>query len=187
MSQRDRWKKAVKNGTLKHGAMKPSERPLAEKLALLLEGTRLAEDQRGEWLRSRGLHSEHLSLYEQEIRDVMTEKEKRQREQIEHLRKENKQLGRELSRKEKALAVMAALVTLKKNWICSTGRRTRSPDSTSRDAGGPGEHRGRPPQRRPSRCGGPTGRLLETVTSRLSTGRCPPVSNSYSCAPTDKP
>ena len=109
-----RWKKAAKNGTLEHGAMKPSERPLAEKLALLLEGTRLAEDQRGEWLRSRGLHSEHLSLYEQEIRDVMTEKEKRQREQIEQLRKQNKQLERELSRKEKALAEMAALVALKK-------------------------------------------------------------------------
>ena len=109
-----RWKKAAKNGTLNSGAMKPSERPLAEKLALLLEGTRLAEDQRGEWLRSRGLHSEHLSLYEQEIRDVMTEKEKRQREQIEQLRKQNKQLERELSRKEKALAEMAALVALKK-------------------------------------------------------------------------
>lgn len=109
-----RWKKAVKKGTLEHGAMKPSERPLAEKLSLLLEGTRLAEDQRGEWLRSRGLHSEHLSLYEQEIRDVMTEKEKRQREEIERLRKQNKQLERELSRKEKALAEMAALVALKK-------------------------------------------------------------------------
>ena len=109
-----RWKKAVKNGTLDHGAMKPSERPLAEKLSLLLEGTRVAEDQRGEWLRGRGLHSEHLSLYEQEIRDVMTEKEKRQREEIELLRKHTKRLERELSRKDKALAEMAALMALKK-------------------------------------------------------------------------
>ena len=63
-----RWKKAGKSGTLDRGAMKPGER--------------LADDQRGEWLRGRGLHSEHLSLYVQEIHEVMTEKEKRTLELI---------------------------------------------------------------------------------------------------------
>ena len=86
----------------------------AEKLTLLLEGTALSEEDRGQWLRANGLHSEHLALYEQEIRDGMTEKEKRQREEIERLRKEKKALERELRRKESALAKMAALVALKK-------------------------------------------------------------------------
>ena len=95
---------------------RPSERPLAEKLTLLLEGSALPEEERGEWLRAQGLHTEHLSLYEQEIRQSMTDKEKRQRQEIERLRKDKKVLERELLRKDRALAEMAALVALKKNW-----------------------------------------------------------------------
>ena len=93
-----------------------SERPLAEKLTLLLEGSALPEEERGEWLRAQGLHTEHLSLYEQEIRQSMTDKEKRQGQEIERLRKDKKVLERELLRKDRALAEMAALVALKKNW-----------------------------------------------------------------------
>ena len=95
---------------------RPSERPLAEKLTLLLEGSALPEEERGEWLRAQGLHTEHLSLYEQEIRQSMTDKEKRQGQEIERLRKDKKVLERELLRKDRALAEMAALVALKKNW-----------------------------------------------------------------------
>jgi transposase len=81
---------------------------------LLLEGSALPDEERGEWLRAKGLHTEHLSLYEQEIRQSMTDKEKRQREEIERLRKDKKVLERELLRKDRALAEMAALVALKK-------------------------------------------------------------------------
>lgn len=109
-----RWKRAAKGSTVAVGATRPSDRPLSEKLTLLLEGTALSEQQRGEWLRAQGLHTEHLSLYEQEIRQSMTNKEKRQREEIERLRKEKKVLERELRRKDSALAEMAALVALKK-------------------------------------------------------------------------
>ena len=111
-----RWKRAAKDGNLPGGAARPSERPLAEKLTLLLEGSALPEEERGEWLRAQGLHTEHLSLYEQEIRQSMTDKEKRQRQEIERLRKDKKVLERELLRKDRALAEMAALVALKKNW-----------------------------------------------------------------------
>jgi transposase len=109
-----RWKRAAKDGNLAGGAVRPSERPLAEKLTLLLEGSALPDEERGEWLRAKGLHTEHLSLYEQEIRQSMTDKEKRQREEIERLRKDKKILERELLRKDRALAEMAALVALKK-------------------------------------------------------------------------
>jgi transposase len=109
-----RWKHAAKDGMLSGGAQRPSERPLAEKLTLLLEGTALPEERRGEWLRTQGLHTEHLSLYEQEIRQPMTNKEKRQREEIVQLRKDKKVLERELRRKDSALAEMTALVALKK-------------------------------------------------------------------------
>ena len=109
-----RWKKAAKDGTLSGSAMRPSERPVLEKLTLLLEGTALPVGKRGEWLRAQGLHTEHLSLYEQEIRQLMTDKEKRQRNEIIQLRKDNKILEKELRRKNNALAEMAALVALKK-------------------------------------------------------------------------
>lgn len=109
-----RWKSAAKAGNLLGGGSRPSERPLAEKLTLLLEGSALPEEERGEWLRAQGLHTEHLSLYEQEIRQSMTDKEKRQREEIEGLRKDKKVLEKELRRKDRALAELAALVALKK-------------------------------------------------------------------------
>jgi transposase len=109
-----RWRRASKVGTVPAKPGRPSERPLAEKLSLLLEGVRLSGEQLGEWLRGRGLHSQHLTLFEQEIREVMTNKELRQREEIGVLRRENRRLERELLRKDKALAELAALVTLKK-------------------------------------------------------------------------
>ena len=44
----------------------------------------------------------------------MTDGEKKKQEKIKRLEKQNRNLERELSRKEKALAEMAALMTLKK-------------------------------------------------------------------------
>ena len=43
-----RWKQTAKDGTLSGGAKRPSERPVLEKLTLLLEGTALPQDKRGE-------------------------------------------------------------------------------------------------------------------------------------------
>jgi len=109
------WKKQASSGILELGdELRPSDRSAGEKLTLVLESRSLSDDERGEWLRSRGVHSEHLPLWEQELRDVVTEKEKRQRDEIAALRKRNKELERELLRKEKALAETAALLTLKK-------------------------------------------------------------------------
>ena len=110
------WKKQAASGKVDLGdsQLRPSDRSAAEKLTLLLESRRLSDDERGEWLRSRGVHSEHLPLWEQELREVVTEKEKKQRDEIAELRKKNKALEKELHRKEKALAETAALLTLKK-------------------------------------------------------------------------
>ena len=59
-------------------------------------------------------HSEHLPLWEQELREIVTEKEKRQREELIELKRRNKELEKELARKDKALAETAALLALKK-------------------------------------------------------------------------
>ena len=110
------WKKQAVEGRLDldNSAIRPNDRNPGEKLTLLLESKNLSQEDRGEWLRSRGLHSEHLPQWEQELRDLVTNKEKQQRQEINELKRQKKELQRELDRKEKALAEMAALLTLKK-------------------------------------------------------------------------
>jgi transposase-like protein len=110
------WKKRAADGILEVGdeALRPSDRSPAEKLTLLLESRGVEEQQHGEWLRSHGLHTEHLPLWEQELRDIVTEKEKKRREELAELKRKNKELEKELQRKDKALAETAALLALKK-------------------------------------------------------------------------
>lgn len=109
------WIKKVKEGTLgKDGDVYPSRRHPKEKLRLLIEGNNIPEEQQGEWLRKNGLHTEHLHQFEQEIRELVEEKSEKEKEEERKLKAENKELKRELRRKEKALAEMAALLTLKK-------------------------------------------------------------------------
>jgi transposase-like protein len=110
------WKRAVKRGTLTDtgGELRPGDRSPAEKLRLLVEGVSLSEEQRGVWLREQGLHSEHLQEWEQELRDIVNEKDQKVRQELAETKKQLKEAERELKRKEKALAEMAALLTLKK-------------------------------------------------------------------------
>ena len=110
------WKKQAAEGILDlgDGEVRPRDRAPGEKLTLLLESKAINADDRGEWLRSRGLHTEHLPLWEQELREIVTEKEKNQREELAELKRKNKELQKELNRKDKALAETAALLALKK-------------------------------------------------------------------------
>lgn len=109
------WKKKAENGTLFRDDLESplSANPL-ERFNLLLEGKSIGENESGKWLREKGLHSEHLNLWEQEFKDTLKDKDKKLRLENQKLKKEKKELERELRRKEKALAEMAALVTLKK-------------------------------------------------------------------------
>lgn len=110
------WKKQAVEGMLDlgDGEVRPRDRGPGEKLTLLLESKAISSEDRGEWLRSRGLHTEHLPLWEQELREIVTEKEKKQREELAELKRKNKELQKELNRKDKALAETAALLALKK-------------------------------------------------------------------------
>ena len=109
------WKRKAENGTL---VLDESSSPLntgqMERYNLVLEYKTIAEEGIGEWLREKGLHSEHLSLWEQEIKDTLNNKDNKIKLENQKLKKEKKELERELRRKEKALAEMAALLTLKK-------------------------------------------------------------------------
>lgn len=83
-------------------------------MALLLESKTIGPDSMGEWLRQQGLHSEHLSLWEQELTTMANNTANRKQDENVQLRKENKRLQKELAEKEKALADAAVLLMLKK-------------------------------------------------------------------------
>ena len=110
------WKARMNNGTLKvdDGAQSNNRRQLTEKLSLLLESKSIGEDEKGSWLRDNGLHSEHLTVWEQEVRESVAKGEKELREELKSVKKQLKEQQKELDRKEKALAELAAIVTLQK-------------------------------------------------------------------------
>lgn len=114
-----RWMQRFRSGTLEDGTgegIPPSRRNPGEKLALLLESKTIGPDALGEWLRRNGLHSEHLGQWEQELSTMANTGEKKDKEEKAKLRKENRELKKELARKDKALAEAAVLLTLKKNY-----------------------------------------------------------------------
>jgi len=78
------WKKQAAEGMLDlgDGAVRPHDRGSGEKLTLLLESKTVSAEEHGEWLRSRGLHSKHLPLWEQELREIVTEKEQKQQQEL---------------------------------------------------------------------------------------------------------
>lgn len=109
------WLKKVKDGTISSGKDSGvGKRSMNEKLNLLLEYQKVPSDNEGEWLRQQGLHSEHLTLFRQEISDIMNNKTDEKDEKIKELEKQLKQAKKELERKNDALAEMAALYALKK-------------------------------------------------------------------------
>jgi len=109
------WLAQAKDGTLeKQDTVGGAGRSPREKFNLVIESKSVSENDHGKWLREKGLHTEHITLYEQELRDLVEDKGQTEKEEIKRLKKENKRLEKELAKKEKALAEMAALYTLKK-------------------------------------------------------------------------
>jgi transposase-like protein len=83
-----------------------------EKAKAVLKYVRLSQSEVGEWLRKNGLKSEHLELWE---KDFMTMSDTRKiREENRILKNKNKELEKELLKKDKALAELSAIVILKK-------------------------------------------------------------------------
>ena len=110
------WLFKLKNDNLnpEEGEISPEQRSPSEKMSLIFESRSLSSEAKGEWLRKNGIHSEHLVLWEQELRDQVNDKSNKEKETIKKQKKKIKSLEKELGRKEKALAEMAALMVLKK-------------------------------------------------------------------------
>lgn len=110
------WKARMRHGTLQEdeGVLSNRERPLAEKLSLLLESRTVSDEAMGQWLREHGLHSQHLEVWEQEVREAVTKSEQSAREELKTAKKKIREQERELARKEKALAEAAIIITVQK-------------------------------------------------------------------------
>jgi len=110
------WLKDSESGSLDAGSGGKSPRYLSnrEKYHLLMESARIPSEQLGEFLRERGLHSEHLTLWDQEFREMAEKSENKKDRKMKELEKRVRELEKELNRKEKALAEAAALLILKK-------------------------------------------------------------------------
>jgi transposase len=116
------WIKKAKNNSLNaDGELNPSQRGPKEKMRLLLEGKSISPEEQGKWLRENGLHSEHLHQFEEELKNIVINKNEAQKKENKNLKKENQDLKKELRRKDKALAETAALLTLKKKAIAYWG------------------------------------------------------------------
>lgn len=90
---------------------RPQDWSAEEKLDVVLEYERLKEEQQGQYLREKGLHSVHVERWKQSIIEgLKTKKPHKQDPQT----KKIKELEKELRRKDKALAETAALLVLKK-------------------------------------------------------------------------
>ena len=113
------WKAKMRNGSLQteDGVLANRSRQPAEKLSLLLESRSVSDGQMGRWLRENGLHSQHLTVWEQEVRDAVTKSEQRAREELKAAKKKIREQERELARQEKALAEAAIIITAQKKLL----------------------------------------------------------------------
>lgn len=110
------WIKRSESGILMESNQDSCPRFLTpkEKYQLVVEAAGIDDEQLGEFLRQRGLHSEHLTIWDQELRDMIDKKAEQKEKENKELKKKVKELEKELQRKEKALAEAAALLVLKK-------------------------------------------------------------------------
>ena len=111
-----RWvRKYATIGTNNEGVIMTKKRPqdwtAEEKLNAIFEYEKLKEEEKGKYLREKGLHSVYVERWKKEIiKAVKSSKPKRN----DPRNKRIKELEKELRRKDKALAETAALLVLKK-------------------------------------------------------------------------
>ncbi len=94
---------------------RPRDWTAEERFAALMETCQMADEEKAAWCRKNGLHTHHLEQWKKDAVTGTSPKPKdKKRDEERLLRQEIKQLKKELTRKEKALAETAALLVLKK-------------------------------------------------------------------------
>ena len=121
------WSKryAISPG-MKKADRRPQDWSAAEKWKAVIEFEGLSADKRGEYLRREGLHSEHIEAWKKSMQAGLEQpgkKSQSERAEMSELKTRNKELERDLRRKDRALAETTALLVLKKkaDLIWGTG------------------------------------------------------------------
>lgn len=106
----------MKNSDKKRQKNPPHQRSAEEKLRIVMESSRLSDEELGAFMRKEGIHESHLETWRQRMLKALSDSPKaskgtkRGNGEVKRI----KALERELRRKEKALAETAALLVLKK-------------------------------------------------------------------------
>jgi transposase len=110
---------------MKKSDRRPQDWSAAEKLQAVIEFEGLSAEKRGEFLRREGLHTEHIEAWKKTMEAGLDSKTSAQasRAEVSELKARNRELERDLRRKDKALAETTALLVLKKkaDLIWGTG------------------------------------------------------------------
>ena len=94
-------------------SQRPQDKTPQDKFRLVMEAAALKEEELGAFLRREGIHSTHLEQWRSEMLGGLSPKPQSKRE-LRELKKKNKKLEKQLSRKDAALAETAALLVLQK-------------------------------------------------------------------------
>lgn len=112
---------------MKKSERRPQDWSAAEKLKAVIDFEKLNPEQQGEFLRREGLHSEHIAGWKQSMQEGLEARDdsKASRAEMSQLKAQNKELERDLSKKDKALAEVTALLVLKKkaDLLWGTGEK----------------------------------------------------------------
>jgi hypothetical protein len=93
----------------------PDEWSLVEKQAAIVEVASLGPDKLGAWLRAKGLQSEHLKMWPGDIQKALAKPVNLvSKRELQDANKTIKQLKKEVTKKDKALAELTAILVLKK-------------------------------------------------------------------------
>ncbi len=94
---------------------RPQDWTAEERFAALMETCQMTDDEKAAWCRKNGLHTHHIEQWKKDaVTGTSPKPNDKKRGEERRLRQEIKQLKKELTRKEKALAETAALLVLKK-------------------------------------------------------------------------
>jgi len=106
-----RWMKLSMNTpNNKRTENRPNDLSWEDKFNLIMEALKKNEGELGIFLREKGVHSQHLELWQKQIKDKLSKNERGKAVPLSKL----KSLEKEIEKKDKALAEFATLAILKK-------------------------------------------------------------------------
>jgi transposase len=110
------WKKKYgRYPGMENDEKSPQNRSVEEKFKAVMEFDHLKESEQGLFLRREGFHSDHIDEWRRQMRSGLNPQSNNStRSEMAELNRENKELKKELNRKNAALAETTALLVLKK-------------------------------------------------------------------------